>query len=146
MFSYYQKWGYETVAGKILIVDQNPNYREILRALLEKSGYMVTVLEDGHQVGSLFNDITFDIIFLDSETGGVRDKGLFAEIRKECPHSFIILITSKRGNGLIKEAMDAGAYGCIDKPFNPDEVLTMVHQLIPTRKSSKSGSQKRRDR
>jgi DNA-binding NtrC family response regulator len=146
MFSYYQKWGYETVAGKILIVDQNPNYREILRALLEKSGYMVTALEDGHQVGSLFNDITFDIIFLDSETGGVRDKVLFAEIRKECPHSFIILITSKRGNGLIKEAMDAGAYGCIDKPFNPDEVLTMVHQLSPTRKSSNIESQKKRER
>jgi len=134
------------VTGKILIVDQNPNYREILRALLEKSGYMVTVLEDVHQVGSLFNDITFDIIFLDSEIGGVRDKGLFAAIRKECPHSHIILIVSKRGNGLIKEAMGAGAYGCIDKPFNPDEVLTMVHQLIPTRKSSKSRSQKRRDR
>ena len=146
MSFYYQKWGYETMAEKILIVDQNPNYREILRALLEKSGYMVTVLEDGHQVGSLFNDITFDIIFLDSETGGVRDKGLFAEIRKECPHSFIILITSKRGNGLIKEAMDAGAYGCIDKPFNPDEILTMVHQLLPTRKSSNVESQKRRDR
>ena len=146
MSFYYQKWGYETMAEKILIVDQNPNYREILRALLEKSGYMVTVLEDGHQVGSLFNDITFDIIFLDSETGGVRGKGLFAEIRKKCPHSYIILITSKRGNGLIKKAMDAGAYGCINKPFNPDEILTMVHQLLPTRKSSNVESQKRRDR
>ena len=118
------------MAGKILIVDQNFNYREILRALLEKRGYMVTVLEDGHQVGTVFDDIAFDIIFLDSETGGVREKDLFAEIRKECPHSYIILITSKRGNGFIKEAMDAGAYGCIDKPFNPDEVLTMVHHLI----------------
>ena len=133
------------MAENILIVDQNPNYREILRALLEKRGYAVTVLDDGHQIGTVLGSVTFDIIFLDSETGGVRDKGLFAEIRKECPHSFIILIVSKRGNGLIKEAMDAGAYGCIDKPFNPDEVLTMVHQLLPTRKSSKSGSQKRRD-
>ena len=134
------------MAGKILIVDQNPNYREILRVLLEKRGYMVTALEDGHQVGTVFNDITFDIIFLDSETGGVRDKGLFAEIRKECPHSYIILIVSKRGNGLIKEAMDAGAYGCIDKPFNPDEVLTMVNHLIPCSKSRNKESQKRRDR
>jgi len=133
------------LAGNILIVDQNPNYSDILRALLEKRGYVVRVLDDGHQVGTLFNDITFDIIFLDSETGGVRDKGLFAEIRKECPHSYIILITSKRGNGLIKEAMDAGAYGCIDKPFNPDEVLTMVHQLLPIRKSRKSKSRKRKD-
>jgi len=134
------------VAGKILIVDQNPNYREILRALLEKSGYMVTVLEDGHQVDTVFDNATFDIIFLDSETGGIREKGLFAEIRKKRPHLYIILITSKRGNGLIKEAMDAGAYGCIDKPFNPDEVLTMVHQLLPTRKSSNVESQKKRDR
>jgi DNA-binding NtrC family response regulator len=126
------------VAGNILIVDQNPNYREILRALLEKSGYMVTVLEDGHQISTVFDSVTFDIIFLDSETGGVRSKGLFAEIKKGCPHSYIILIVSKRGDGLIKEAMDAGAYGCIDKPFNPDEVLTMVHQLLPIRKSRKS--------
>jgi len=133
------------VAGEILIVDQNPNYREILRALLEKRGYAVTALEDGHQIGTVFDSVTFDIIFLDSETGGVRDKGLFAEIRKECPHSYIILIVSKRGNGLIKEAMDAGAYGCINKPFNPDEILTMVHQLLPTRESSNVERQKRRE-
>jgi len=146
MSSYYQKWGYEIVAGEILIVDQNPHYREILRALLEKRGYVVTVLEDGHRIGTVFDSATFDIIFLDSETGGVRDRGLFAEIRKECPHSYIILIVSKRGNGLIKEAMDAGAYGCIDKPFNPDEVLTMVNHLIPCSKSRNKESQKRRDR
>jgi len=126
------------MAENILIVDQNPNYREILRALLEKRGYVVTVLDDGHQIGEVCDPTTFNIIFLDSETGGVRDKVLFTEIRKVCPHSYIILITSKRGNGLIKEAMDAGAYGCIDKPFNPDEVLTMVHQLLPIRKSRKS--------
>ena len=123
------------MAGNILIVDQNSNYREILRALLEKRGYAVMVVEDGHKIGTLLGSATFDIIFLDSETGGIRNKGLFAEIKKECPHSYIILIVSKRGDGLIKEAMDAGAYGCIDKPFNPDEVLTMVHQLLPIRKS-----------
>jgi len=128
------------VAGSILIVDQNPNYREILRALLEKRGHIVMVLEDGHQVGTVFDDIAFDIIFLDSETGGVRDKGLFDEIKKECPHSYIILIASKRGNGFIKKAMNAGAYGCIDKPFNPDEVLTMVHHIIPGPKSNKDES------
>ena len=122
------------MAENILIVDQNPNYSDILRALLEKRGYVVTVLDDGRQIGAVCDPATFKIIFLDSETGGVRDKVLFTEIRKVCPHSYIILITSKRGNGLIKEAMDAGAYGCIGKPFNPDEVLTMVHQLLPIRK------------
>jgi DNA-binding NtrC family response regulator len=133
------------VAGTILIVDQNPNYREILRVLLERKGYVVMELEDGYQIGGVFESASFDIIFLDSETGGVRDKNLFAEIRKECPHSYIILIASKRGDGLIKEAMEAGVYGCIGKPFNPDEVLTMVHQLAPAPKSNKSKNQKRRE-
>ena len=119
------------MAGKILIVDQNPNYREILKALLEKRGYVVSAMEDGYQIGSMLDSKTFDIIFLDSETAGIRGRGLFARIKKECPHSYIILITSKRGNGFIKEAMDTGAYGCIDKPFNPDEVFTMVYHLIP---------------
>jgi len=118
------------VTRRILIVDQNPNYREILKALLEKRGYMVTALEDGFQIGSTLESEAFDIIFLDSETAGIRGKALFAKIKKECPHSYVILITSKRGNGFIKEAMDHGAYGCIDKPFNPDEVLTMVNHLI----------------
>ena len=115
---------------RILIVDQDPNYREILTSLLEKKGYIVTALEDGYQIGTVLESKTFDIIFLDSETAGIRGKGLFAKIKKEYPDSYIILITSKRGNDFIKEAMDTGAYGCIDKPFNPDEVLTMVHHLI----------------
>ena len=121
---------------RILIVDQDPNYREILKALLEKRGYVVTALEDGYQIRTVFDGKAFDIIFLDSQTGGIRGKGLFAKIKKQCPYSHIILITSKRGNGFIKEAMDAGAYGCIDKPFNPDEVLTMVHHLISSQRSS----------
>ena len=115
---------------RILIVDQDPNYREILTGLLEKKGYMVTALEYGYQIDTVLGSKSFDIIFLDSETGGIRGKGLFAKIKKECPDSYIILITSKRGDGFIKEAMDTGAYGCIYKPFNPDEVLTMVDHLI----------------
>ena len=51
--------------------------------MLEKRGYVVTVLEDGHQIGTVFDSVTFDIIFLDSETGGVRDRGLFAERGRE---------------------------------------------------------------
>jgi len=118
--------------GNILIVDQNPNYREILKALLDKRGYMVTALEDGYQIGNVLASKTFDIIFLDSQTGGIRDEGLFVKIRKKSPGSHIILITPKKGDDFIKKAMDAGAYGCIAKPFNPDEVLTMVRHIIST--------------
>jgi DNA-binding NtrC family response regulator len=118
------------MAETILIVDQNPNYREILEGLLEKRGYNVTSIEDGYQLSKFLKGKDFDIIFLDNETGGIRDKGLFVKIKKQCPQCHIILITSKKGDGFIREAMEAGAYGCINKPFNPDEVLTMIRHII----------------
>jgi DNA-binding response OmpR family regulator len=54
------------VAGKILIIDQNPNYRDILRTLLEKRGFTVTALEEGSKVMEAVKRRGFDIIFLDS--------------------------------------------------------------------------------
>ncbi|MFB0533191.1 MAG: response regulator [Desulfatiglandales bacterium] len=120
------------MGGRILIVDQDPFSRDSLRVLLEKRGHTVTALEDGYQISNVVESKDFDVIFLDSSTGGIRDKGIFAKIKSKCPRSHIILMTSKRGNGFIKEAMDAGVYGCIDKPFNPDEVLTMVRHIINT--------------
>ena len=118
------------MAGTILIVDQNPNYREILESLLEKRGYDVTSIEDGYQLSRFLKEKDYDIIFLDKQTGGIRDKALFVKIKKQCPQCHIILIASKKGDGFIREAMEAGAYGCINKPFNPDEVLTMVRHII----------------
>jgi DNA-binding NtrC family response regulator len=114
----------------ILIVDQNPAYREILESLLEKRGYSVTSIEDGYQLRGFLEDKGFNIIFLDSQTGGVRDEGLFVKIKTQCPQCHIIVIASKKGDEFIKEAMEAGAYGCINKPYNPDEVLTMVRHIL----------------
>ena len=130
---------------RILIVDQDPNYREILRTLLEKRGDMVTTLEQGYQIANVVKRKTFDNIFLDSQTGGTRDSGLFAKVRKECPGCNIILMTSKRGDEFIREAMGAGAYGCINKPFNPEEVLTMVHHIIPSKKPSNVGPEEKKN-
>jgi DNA-binding NtrC family response regulator len=118
------------MAGNILIVDQNATYREILEGLLEKRGYSVTSIEDGYLVNGFLESNDFDIIFLDNQTGGIRDKSLFLKIKHQCPQCHIILITSKKGEGFIREAMEAGAYGCINKPFNPDEILTMVRHII----------------
>jgi DNA-binding NtrC family response regulator len=121
------------MTGAILIVDQNSAYREILEGLLGKRGYNVTSIEDGYQLRGFLESKGFDIVFLDSQTGGVRDKALFVKIKAQCPWCHIIVIASKKGDEFIKEAMEAGAYGCINKPFNPDEVLTMVRHIIRDR-------------
>jgi len=115
--------------ANILIIDKNPDYREILAVLMGNRGHAVTVLESGYQIIDILGRTEFDIVFLDSETGGTGDKDLVSQIRKKCPNCYIILISSKRGNGFVKDAMDKGAYGCVSKPFNPDELLVMVNHI-----------------
>lgn len=115
--------------ANILIIDKNPDYREILSVLMGNRGYAVTVLESGYQIIDMLGRTAFDIVFLDSETGGIRDKDFVSQIRKKCPNCYIILISSKRGDDFVKYAMDNGAYGCVSKPFNPDEVLIMVNHI-----------------
>jgi len=119
------------MAGKILIVDQDPSCRNYFQILFEKKGYQVVCLEDGYQIAGILNDKSFDVIFLDSQTEGVRDRDLFPQIRRISPDSHILLITSASGNGFLKEAMEKGIYGCIKKPFKKDEILSFVHLLSP---------------
>ena len=121
------------MAGRILIVDQDYSQREFLRNLLEKRGYRVVLMEDGYQVGDVLKDESFGIIFLDSKSGGIKDKSLFTQIKRSCPDCHIILISSKRGDGFIKEAMEFGVFGCVDKPFKEEEVLGMVRLISPIR-------------
>ena len=117
--------------ANILIIDQDHNYREILSFMLTKRGHEVTALEDVFQTGDLLGRTSFDIIFLDSNTAGIRDVGLISQIKKKCPYCHIILISAKRGDGFVRDAMRNGAYGSVSKPFNPDEVLTIVRHLTP---------------
>jgi len=121
------------ISGRILLVDQDYSQREFLRNLLEERGYRVVLLEDGYQIGDVLKDESFGIIFLDSKTRGIRDKSIFAQIKRSCPDCRIILISSKRGDGFTKEAMEFGAFGCVDKPFKEKEVLGMVHLISPIR-------------
>jgi len=116
--------------ANILIIDQDPNYREILAVLMGNRGYEVTVLESGYQVIDMLGKAAFDIVFLDNETSGIRGKNLVSQIREKCPHCYIILISSKRGDDFVRYAMENGAYGCVSKPFNPDEVLVMVNHIV----------------
>ena len=122
-----------SMAGRILLVDQDHSCRNHLQVLLEKKGYQVVCLEDGYQVANILNDDSFDVIFLDSQTGGVRDKNLFPQIKRMSPGSHILLMTSTCGNGFLKEAMEQGIYGCVTKPFKEDEILSFVHLLSPVK-------------
>ena len=114
--------------GKICIIDHDLADRGYLRECLEMQGHHVVTLDNGFQVKPYLSEKSFDIIILNVETPGVREKDLLLDLRK-AHQPRVLLIVSERGDLFLKEAIQMGVYGFIHKPFRIDEVCTMVDHL-----------------
>jgi DNA-binding NtrC family response regulator len=117
-----------SMASKICIVDHDLASRGYLRECLEREGHQVITLDSGYQVKPHLSEEYFNIIILNMDSPGVKEKGLLLEVQKS-HRPRILLIVSERGDPFLKEAIDAGVYGFIYKPFNLKEVCTMVNHL-----------------
>jgi DNA-binding NtrC family response regulator len=115
--------------SKICIVDHDLASRGYLRECLEGEGHFVTILENGFQIKSHLSQDIFDVIILNIDSPGVREKTLLIEIKK-VQRPRILLIVSEKGDTFLKEAIGLGVYGFINKPFNREEICTMVTHLV----------------
>jgi len=116
------------MVSKICIVDHDLGSRGYLRECLEKEGHQVITLDSGYQIKPYLSKEPLNILILNIDSPGVKEKGLLSEIQNSC-RSRILLVVSERGDPFLKEAIDVGVYGFIHKPFNLNEVCTMVAHL-----------------
>lgn len=114
--------------SRICIVDHDLASRGYLRECLEGEGYCVTVLDSVFQIKAHLSQEIFDVVILNIDSPGIKEKKLLLEI-KRAQQPKILLIVSERGDAFLKEAIDLGVYGFIHKPFNHEEICTMVTYL-----------------
>ena len=115
--------------GSVCIVDHDLANRGFLRECLQDAGLSITTLNTGYEVKHHLPETCFQIFILNIDTPGVRDKELLRGIHQG-GHSRVLLIVSERGDAFLKEAIDAGVYGFLYKPFDINEVCTMVNHLV----------------
>jgi len=116
------------MTNRICIVDHDLASRGYLRECLEREGHQVITFDSGYQIKPFLSVEYLDILILNMDSPGVKEKGLLLEIQKSY-RPRILLIVSERGDPFLKEAIEAGVYGFIYKPFNLNEVCTMVGHL-----------------
>jgi len=116
------------MTNRICIVDHDLSSRGYLRECLEREGHQVITFDSGYQIKPFLSAEYLDILILNMDSPGVKEKGLLLEIQKSY-RPRILLIVSERGDPFLKEAIEAGVYGFIYKPFNLNEVCTMVGHL-----------------
>lgn len=115
---------------KVLIVDDDPISRKLLRTYLEKWGYEVTQAEDGAAGWALFQNDDFPLVIADwmmPEMDGVE---LVRCIRAHERRGFVycILLTARSHKEDLVEGMDAGADDFLSKPFDRDELRVRLRE------------------
>jgi two-component system response regulator AtoC len=113
---------------RILVVDDEENIRLVLRTLLKKHGYEVEVADSGEAALAALESFDPDVILTDVRMPRMGGLDLLGALRAK-QHPATVIVMSAYGNvDLAIEAMKAGAYDYVGKPFKPDEVVLALRK------------------
>jgi two-component system response regulator AtoC len=113
---------------RVLVVDDEENIRLVLRTLLKKAGYEVEVAEGGEAALAALDSFDPDVILTDVRMPRMGGLDLLAALRAK-QHPATVVVMSAYGNvDLAIEAMKAGAYDYVSKPFKPDEIILALRK------------------
>ena len=126
-------FGSVPTGGRILVVDDEPINREVLRQQLTAKGYEVAEAADGLQaVDAIHRGLAPDLVLLDVMMPHMSGYEVLTEVRKTEPESAlpVVLLTAKNREQDLVEGFDRGASDYVTKPFSKAELLARVaHHL-----------------
>jgi len=122
----------------ILVVDDEPTIREVVRRYLERDGYKVKEAADGPTALQLLRDEPPDLLVLDLMLPGVDGLAITRQLRDpEHPAALvaegeipIIILTAKTGEHDRIHGLELGADDYVTKPFSPQELVARVKAVL----------------
>ena len=114
--------------NSVLVVDDEPHIRKLVRVNLEARDHMVQEAGTGQEALSLFAQHVFDLVILDLVLPDISGIEVCARIRAQS--DVAIMVLSARGEEELKvRALDAGADDYVTKPFGPEELLARIRAI-----------------
>jgi DNA-binding NtrC family response regulator len=115
----------------ILIVDDDPKFCCTLKDILQSRGYVVeTESNPNHVIGDMEREYKL-VVLLDLKLGDKDGTDILKTIRSKYPTKPVILITGYRDEmtDSIKKGLKIGAYACLYKPFEIDELIEHIERI-----------------
>jgi len=116
-------------AGKILVIDDDPQIRRVMKVILTGERYEVTEARSGEGALLKFREFLPDLVLLDLNMPGMGGLETCRTIR-ETSDVPIIIVTVRREESEKVELLDAGADDYITKPFGKQEVLARIRAAL----------------
>src|SRR5262245_14365551 len=114
--------------AKILVADDEQNLRRVLVALLKREGHEVVQAASGLEAIDQLADV--DVVITDLRMPGADGMEVLRTASRNHPHVPVIMITAYGSVGQAVEAIKAGAFDYIEKPFEQDSIRTIVEKAI----------------
>ena len=120
------------MSKRVLVIEDTPDNRQIIRDLLNASGYEVIEAEDGAAGVEMAVQTLPDLIFMDIQLPILDGYEATRRIKGDpaSAHIPIIAVTSYALSGDEAKTRAAGCDGYIAKPFSPRELLAMVRKFL----------------
>ena len=118
--------------AKILVVEDEPEIRVLVKTILEKAGYSVVEAEDGEAALRLVNEEEPDLVLLDVMIPCIEGWEVCRRIREnEATKTLpIIMVTVRTTDEDIQRSVECGANAHINKPFDQRELLDTIKKLL----------------
>jgi DNA-binding NtrC family response regulator len=119
---------------RILVVDDDPQAREVLVYALRRHGYDVTEQADPTAALALCRETPFDVLFTDLKMPGMDGVALFHRARAIIPGLVGIVVTAYGTVDSAVRALREGVFDYITKPFLVDEVVAALQRALEFRR------------
>jgi two-component system, NtrC family, response regulator HydG len=122
--------GEQEPAARVLVVDDDPGVRYTLREILGSEGLSVDEAADGVEALARYDAAPAALVLTDLRMPRLDGMELLRELMRRTPPPRVVLITAHGSERQAVEAMKAGAYDYFKKPFETEELLSVVRRSM----------------
>ena len=130
--------------GAVLVVDDEEIMRDVLETLLAAEGYRVDLARTGEEGLDLYGRRSYDVVLLDVSMPGIGGLRALEEFLKMDAEAVVVMITAYATFDTAIAAWERGAFGCVRKPFQNEQITGTVAAGVRRRRKEEERQTLRR--
>jgi two-component system, OmpR family, response regulator len=119
----------ETISPHILVIDDDPQIRGLLKEYFAENGLRVSAASTGEEMSKVLHDEPVDLVVLDLRLAGEDGMAIVRSLRDQSSIP-IVMLTGVRDEADRVMGLELGADDYVTKPFSPRELLARVKALL----------------
>jgi len=124
------------MAPKLLFIDDEDIVLKSSRRIFAGSGYEIDTASSGDQGLAMAMAKDYDIVVTDLKMPGLGGMEVLKALRRDRPGTTVIIFTGYSSVDTAREALKAGAFDYVPKPFTPEEMRNVVANALEARKNA----------